>query len=174
VDVENTYDVHNFPGIFYDQAQTVLFKPLLGILNQPKYLPIRYCPITIELELVNDMKEPILTPVGDKFTPGNTSVLWQIENVQFKCDSCTLDNALDNSYAQHLLSGKSIPINYNTYVSQVQSTISNTNTGQQVVRLNITRALSRLKSVFLTLISPQPSEGDKVGFIGLKDWNNFY
>ena len=76
-----TYTSANFSGTFYDQSETVLFKPLLGILNQPKYLPIRYCPITIELELVNDMKEPILTPVGTKFTPGNTSVLWQIENV---------------------------------------------------------------------------------------------
>ena len=146
-----TYNSNNFTGIFYDQSQTVLFKPLLGILNQPKYLPIRYCPITIEIELVNDMREPILTPVGTNFTPGNTSVLWQIENVQFKCDNCTLDNALDNSYAQHLLSRKSLPINYNTYVSQMQSTISNANRGQQTVRLNITRALSRLKSVFFNL-----------------------
>ena len=70
-----TYTSANFTGTFYDQSQTVLFKPLLGILNQPKYLPIRYCPITIELELVNDMKEPFLTPAGINFTASTTSVL---------------------------------------------------------------------------------------------------
>ena len=61
--LNNTYTPSNFSGIFYDQAQTVLFKPLLGILSQPKYLPIRYCPITIELELVNDMKNQLYHPL---------------------------------------------------------------------------------------------------------------
>ena len=79
-----------------------------------------------------------------------------------------LDNALDNSYAEHLLSGKSLPINYNTYVSQMQSLLSGTN-GQQKVRLNVTRALSRLKSVFITL-------GKEVAPTDLarKPWNTFY
>ena len=58
---------------------------------------------------------------------------------------CTLDNALDNSYAQHLLSGKSLPINYDIWVSQFQ-TIAGT-----APIVNITRALTRLKSVFVTL-----------------------
>ena len=59
---------------------------------------------------------------------------------------CTLDNALDNSYAQHLLQGKSLPISYNTLVSQLQ-TIS----GQDAPLVNVSRALTRLKSVFVTL-----------------------
>ena len=78
---DDTYTPANFSGIFYSQAQTVLRKPLFGILNQPKYLPIRYSPITIELELVNDMKEPIIPQLGS-FTNLNTAVLWQIVNVQ--------------------------------------------------------------------------------------------
>jgi hypothetical protein len=87
---------------------------------------------------------------------------------------CTLDNAFDNSYAEWLLSGKSLPINYNTYVSQMQSTLSSGNIGQQSIRLNVTRALSRLKSVFITLINPTPSTADAGAYIGRKDWNNFY
>ena len=33
-------------GIPPTQSQTVLFKPLSGLLNQPKYLPLRYMPLT--------------------------------------------------------------------------------------------------------------------------------
>ena len=44
------------PGASY---QTVLFKPLSGILNQRKYLPLHFLPITIELSLVADPLDPI-------------------------------------------------------------------------------------------------------------------
>ena len=46
------------PGASY---QTVLFKPLSGILNQRKYLPLRFMPITIELSLVDDPLDPIIS-----------------------------------------------------------------------------------------------------------------
>ena len=141
------YKASNFSGVLYNQSQTLLFKPLLGIFNQPKYLPIRYSPLTIEIELVNDMLEPIVPQgnPGREFSVYNTSNIWQIQNVQFKFDAVSLDSALENSYAQHLLSGKSLPINYSTIVSQMQSTLTGTNVGQKTIRLNITRALSMLK-----------------------------
>ena len=171
---KNELDADTFLGIDPGQSQTVLFKPLSGLLNQPKYLPLRYCPITIESELVSDSKLPIVSYLegtgADDFKPANTSILWQIQNVQVKCDVCTLDNSLDNSYSEHLLSGKALPINYNTYVSQIQNILNGTN-GQQKVRLNVTRSLTRLKSVFVTLDKPVDSEAD---FIGRKSWNDFY
>ena len=79
-------------------------------------------PITIEMELVSDLEIPLLyasnaTGTSTPFSTANSSRLWHIEDIQLKCDVCTLDNALDNEYAQHLLSGKSLPINYNTYIS---------------------------------------------------------
>jgi hypothetical protein len=125
------YNLDTYRGIYGGQSQTVLFKPLSGLLNQPKYLPIRYCPLTIELELVSNSGDPIISDLtGVVFTNQNTSVAWQIQNVQVKVDLCTLDNALDNSYAEHLLSGKALPINYNMFVSQMQSILSGVN-GQQ-------------------------------------------
>ena len=165
-------------GIAPGEAQTVLFKPCSGLFNQPKMLPIRYMPITIELELVHDNTEPIVsaTTVGqDNFdvsnaATGNTSMLWQIQNVQVKCDVVTLDNQLDNSYAEHLLSGKALPINYQTYVSQKQSILSGNN-GSQKVRLNVTRALTRLKNVFITLDKPAAGQNYAPKF---KEWNSFY
>ena len=175
---QTTFDINNVTGIAPGEAQTVLFKPCSGLFNQPKMLPIRYMPITIELELVHDNTEPIVsaTTVGqDNFdvsnaATGNTSMLWQIQNVQVKCDVVTLDNQLDNSYAEHLLSGKPLPINYQTYVSQKQSILSGNN-GSQKVRLNVTRALTRLKNVFITLDKPAAGQNYAPKF---KEWNSFY
>lgn len=163
-----------YTGINPSKAQTVLFTPLSGLLKQKKFIPLRYAPITIELELVDNMTDPIIK-VGTNFPSATTSVNWQIENVQLKCDVCTLDNALDNSYAQYLLSGKSLAINYNTYISQLQSMISAANIGQKAIRLNVNRSLSRLKSIFVTLIAP-PIPALYVNSLEViaRDWNYFY
>ena len=139
----------NYPGIPGSRSRTVYFKPLLGIFNQSKYLPIRYAPITLEFELVNNYTDPIIDPATDTratpvWTTNNCSTTWMINNVQAKMDVATLDNVLDNEYAQHVLSGKSLPINYNTYISQLQSVLT------PDIAVNITRALTRLKSVFIT------------------------
>ena len=48
----------------------------------------------------------------------------------------------------------------------MQSILSGSN-GQQKVRLNVTRALSRLKNVFITLDKPTTD-------VGIKEWNSFY
>ena len=142
----------NYPGIAGNSSRTVFFKPLLGILNQSKYLPIRYAPITLELELVNNFTDPIIdfATVGGnaQWTAANTSTSWTITDVQAKMDLCTLDNVLDNEYAQHVLAGKALPINYNTYISQLQSILS------PDIAVNVTRALTRLKSVFVTFDGP--------------------
>ena len=182
----------NYDGIKAGEGIQVLFKPLSGLLNQNKMLPVRYCPITIELELVDNMAEPVLSipdyatigtapfdlkwdqaaKTAQQFTAANCSNEWCINNVQVKVDVCTLDNALDNSYAQHLLSGKSLPISYNTFVSQMQ-----TITGQEQPLLNVSRALTRLKSVFITLVketsTPALSSG-RWQYLGRKNWNDFY
>ena len=166
------WDSHSTPyvsdqGIKGGQALTVLFKPLSGILNQNKMLPIRYAPITIELELADGNLDAIIDPAlvgNDAYTTTNVSTDWQIENVQVKVDVCTLDNALDNSYAQHLLSGKSLPISYNTFVSQFQSANS---TDKNLI--NVSRAQTRLKSVFVTL------QKDAVATEQFrKNWNTFH
>ena len=108
-------------GIPGGSSTTVGFKFLSGLLNQDKFLPIRYCPITIELELVNQFTDSVValnvnSPVNAY--KADISSTWQIENVTVKSDVVTLDNSLDNEYAQHLLEGKSLPISYSSYVSQ--------------------------------------------------------
>ena len=39
---------------------TLLFKPLSGLLHQ-EYIPLRFCPISIELSLVYDITEPSIS-----------------------------------------------------------------------------------------------------------------
>ena len=94
-------------------------------------------------------------------------------NVQLKCDLITLDNGLENEYASHLLSGKSLPINYSTFITQRQIV------NESDYSCSITRSLTRLKSVFLTLdgtglgestSSTLPASGVEMR----KWWNDFY
>ena len=63
------------PGV--DSFQTVCFKPLCGLFMQSKYIPLRYCPIEIELELA-DVTEPIVSGAYSDFTPVNTSYNWKL------------------------------------------------------------------------------------------------
>lgn len=135
-------------------------------------------PITIEIELTSLVNDPIIYPtdiangtglVGAPFQTTNTSNNWMIQDVQLKCDVCTLDNALDNEYAQHLLSGKSLPINYNTYVSQTQQMVG------QNLSINVTRALTRLKSIFINMDKARVNEGRQVNALhAVKTFNDFF
>jgi hypothetical protein len=175
---------HTFKGINAGDSQRVLFKPELGLFKQSKFLPLRYVPITLELELVSSPDDVVLysslseTDATDialagasrpktSFHKANCTNNWRIQNVEVKCDLITLDNALDNSYAEHLLSGKSLPINYNTFVSQTQ-----TITNMDKPSVNVSRALTRLKSVFVTL---DKDNIENPGFKpGAKSWRAFW
>jgi hypothetical protein len=144
-DVYNGWTADGTSRIPGNSARTVSFKPLAGLLNQPKYIPLSYCPITFELEVVTNAEDPIISTGGAEFnTTTNTSTSWTIKDVRIACDVVTLDSALQNSYAEHVLSGKALPINYSTYISQFQTITSSD------FAVNISRSASRLKSVFIT------------------------
>ena len=49
-------------GIGPTERHTVLFKPIFGILNQPKYICLKYCPIVIEFELESDSAANVINP----------------------------------------------------------------------------------------------------------------
>jgi hypothetical protein len=153
----------NLPGIAGASSyQTIGFKLCSGILNQPKMLPLKYMPITIEMVLVNNALDPIVEPGIDAvFTTANTSQNWHLENCQIKCDICNLDNSLQNNYDSHLLSGKSLPINYNTYITQSQAI-----SGQDI-SISLNRAITRLKSIFVTFHKATTAEPTH------KEWNDF-
>ena len=126
-------------------ARRVMFKPMLGLFNQDKLLPLRYCPIQIELELVNSQADAVSLEVAEGFSNGSN---WDISDIQCKCDLLILDNSLDNEYAS-LLPRKSLPINFYTWNHTNQSTGNDKN-----FSAHITRAVTRLKSIFITLHKP--------------------
>jgi hypothetical protein len=168
-----------YSGIAKGGAMTVLFKPLSGLFAQTKFIPLRYCPLILEFEVVNDLNDPVIYSATATsadtavFTVANCSNEWMISQVQLKCDLVTLDNGLENEYSKHLLTGKSLPINYDTYISQMQ-TISD-----YTYSCNITRSLTRLKSVFVNfdgegigeaVPGSLPTAGSEVR----KGFNDFY
>jgi hypothetical protein len=84
---------------------------------------------------------------------------------QLKADVCTLDNALDNSYTQHLMNGRHLPIVYNTYISNIQTILA------PDTQINVSRSLTRLKAVFLSL--ERDFRHDRINW-HMKNWNSFY
>ena len=156
-------------GIPPTTKQTVLFKPMSGILNQRKYIPIRFMPITIELSLVDDPLDPIVSNMNHVgFTDANTAKTWEILNVQAKCDLVTLDSGLNDSYIKLLEDGKKLTLNYNTFISQYQ-----TITDQTDFSINISRSLTRLKSVFVSLWKNYAT-APRSSIVASKIWNDFF
>ena len=162
VELTDTATRLGWPGISGGGSQTILFTPLSGIFAQSKYIPLRYSPIILELELCSKFDDPFVS-INNPFKIADTSNEWDLSNVQAKCDVLILDSELENGYTQLLMSGKHLTFNYSTYIHQYQSIA-----GQPKTRLNVARSLSRLKSVFVTF--------DKTDLISpvYKKFNSFY
>ena len=97
------------------------------------------------MELVDDPAEAVMANVAP-FTGDTNSLLWELSNVQIKCDIISLDNSAQESYHQVLMTSKEIPIHYNCINSQFQNI-----QGQDQPFINISRAVSRLKTIFVSL-----------------------
>ena len=120
--------------------------------------------LVLEFEIVGNAEDAIISPAASReFLPTDTSVSWQIEDVRCVGDVVTLDSALQNSYAEHVLSGKSLPINDNTYIT-MQQTVSGENISD-----NVSRAVSRLKTIFLSCDSRNLINEGQVQY--MKEWN---
>ena len=73
---------------------------------------------------------------------------WDMTDIQVKCDLLALGNSLEKEYASHLLSGKTLPINFPTWNHTNQSTGNDKD-----FSAHINRALTRLQPVFIILHS---------------------
>ena len=72
-----------------------------------------WCPVTSELETVSNAVDAVVEPIGGG-TVGAASIAtsWSIQDTRAITDLVTPDNGLQNSYAQVVLSGKSLPVSY--------------------------------------------------------------
>ena len=106
-----------FGNITAGSSQTITCKPIFGIINQPKYLPLCFGNgMVFEFELVTSATDAVTAPntntppPANGFTATNTSSAWQISDIGHVV---TLDSALQHSYAEYVLSGKALNISYN-------------------------------------------------------------
>jgi len=160
-----------YTGIAGGSYRIVSFKPLSGLFDQEKWIPLRFCPVTLELELVNTAVEAVMAQDGTIFTAANTSITWNITQPELKCDVCTLDNWAENQFTQHLLGTEKkkpgvFPINYKTYITQYQ-TITSWN-----IDVNFNRAVSRLSAIFASFNNTDDTFRGANLFA--KDFNTFY
>ena len=171
------YNAKNIKG--FNNKMTVGFKPLCGLFSQYKYIPLKYAPITLELELVNSMTEPIIIqtgtstnlgvfPDGTSAQPQNTSNKWEINNVNLKCDICHLDNNLNNAYVEHLLGGKALPITMTTFITQ-QQTVA----GYSQLDVQVIRSVSKLVGLFITF-NKDPVDAVGAEEVFHKEFSRFY
>jgi hypothetical protein len=156
-------------GLAEGQAKAVSFKPLFGIFNQPRYIPLQFCPLTVEFELVTSATDAIATELaGSQFPTAETSQSWEISDCQIKADVVELDSAVHNEYASHVMQGHPIPINYTSYITQLQ-TVSGGN-----INVNITRSCSRLKAIFISFDKAADAVANNARTLIKKPWNYFY
>jgi hypothetical protein len=72
-------------------------------------------PIEFELELA-DNDAPIVHNLSTNLIAASSSLSWNIQNSQIKCEILALHNALDNSYVNPVLGGNTLESIYNTYI----------------------------------------------------------
>ena len=118
----------DIPG---NSARTVVVKLLSSFLTQGKSIPLNMVPVVIELELAG---------ADDAFAGTGNS--WYITQPRLVGDVLTLDNALQNSYASHILQGKQLPYMMHGLYS-VRATIP---PGSTLYSLPIARGFTRLST----------------------------
>ena len=139
------------------QSVQLLFTPQLGILKAGKALPVKYAPIQLEITFAEPdavvLTQPQTHP--DEHAQASTRN-YTISQLEVYASQIMLDSALQNSYANLLLSNRSLQMAFRTCHVQ-QAIIPDNSTSTQI---SLTRALSRLDAIFVTFTA---NLGDSIG-----------
>jgi len=117
------------------KSRTVVVHLLSSFLSQGKHIPLNMVPLVLELELAD----------ADQCFAG-TGSNWYINRPRLIGDVLTLDNALQNSYAKHILDGRTLPFMMHGLYS-VRATIP---PGSTLFSLPIARGFTRLSTAYVT------------------------
>jgi hypothetical protein len=126
-----------------NKARTVVVKLLSSFLTQGKAIPLNMVPVVLELELDGDADAAFI----------GTGNSWYITQPRLIGDVLTLDNALQNSYASHILQGKQLPFMMHGLYS-VRATIPQ---GSTLFSLPIARGFTRLSTCYFTFFDSSGS-----------------
>ena len=118
-----------------DSSRQVCVQLLSSILSQGKLLPLSLLPLTIELELDSE---------NAAFQGSSND--WTITRPRLVADVCELDQTLQNSYASHILAGKSLPF----YLNGMYSVTASVPGGSSLFTLPIARGFTRLSAIYVT------------------------
>jgi len=141
---------------------TVCFTPLSGLFQSDKYLPLKLCQgVTVELEINSDAAswldwDPAVAAGAG--TNALKSQQWEISDARLMVDIVTVDPELANQYTAHIVSGRNLPINLSGYISIKQAS----GPGQASGTINVTRALSRLKTLFISAMSGADTDNKEI------------
>ena len=175
----NTFDVN---PILANTAIRWTHKPILsGICNSGKYMPLQFLGaggLVLEWELGN---------AGDGInTTATNSQDWHIPDIRVQASVINLNSQLQEAYAAHVLSGKSLMIPYKTFTC-TSSALPDSNDHDSSIARNFTR-LCTLFQIFAsddtasakatnTFYSPVNATGaddiQSVLQIGSKRWSEF-
>jgi hypothetical protein len=124
-----------------------------GLFNQAKYIPLRFLPLEVELEIDQDTST---------FTADNSTCDYSLTECSISCDLITVDNALNDSYSKFMLEGGVIDLHM---TNAFNITHNQQSSGSLDESINISRALSRLTSLFFTMSANNTSKNSS--FLGL-------
>ena len=185
--IQKQYTRHSMSGIKPNGKMRLSHKICDGLMQSGYMLPLRYAPLQLEFTIVQDGNEPVIVPQGtgtgsetDKqgyyFTSGNTSTLWELNNVVIRAELVQLDNTVNNNFVKHLLDGGSLKLVFPMYHTITQSF----NAGGGEITMQIVKSASKLTGAFITLYRPARQGTDPVtnyfhpdNYI-FKRWNYFY
>jgi hypothetical protein len=129
---DNPGEPDPIPG---NSARTLVIKLLSSFLTQGKAIPLNMVPVVVEIELGG---------ADDAFSSTGNS--WYITQPRLVGDVLTLDNALQNSYASHILQGKQLPFMMHGLYS-IRATIP---PGSTLYSLPIARGFTRLSTCYFS------------------------
>ena len=192
--IDKRYTRHSLCGIPGQNGKARFsHKPCCGIVGHggKYYLPLRLGSLELEWTIVSDGTLPVVVPKGegvgggpggtdqtDKegyyFQVGNTSVLWELNNLLIRAEVVSLDNTVANNISSHILSGNSLKMYFPMYHTITQTF----NVGAGEINMNIVKSASKLSGAFITLYrAPRTGEWrnrylpDNYVY---KRWNYFY
>ena len=140
----------NYRGIKAGKSANVYFDLNLKCFKTcENWIPLSYCPITVELYLTTDVLKPIVNRTG-LFTDANTSITWSVTKPLFKGNVYTIDDSLYAEYAKILETG-SLPITFETETMQEQTASTSTE-----IFTTIVRNVSKLNKLFISFSNTTP------------------
>ena len=168
--IDKRYTRHSLCGIPGANGKARFsHKPCCGIVGHggKYYLPLRLGSLELEWTIVSDGNLPVVVPLqgtptptqtdkeGYYFTEGNTSVLWELNNLLIRAEVVSLDNTVANNISSHILSGNSLKMYFPMYHTITQT--FDPNAGE--ITMNIVKSASKLSGAFITLYrSPRTGE----------------